>query len=91
MAAEQCQQMGQVMGGMMSGMMGNAVDGGMMWGGFGWFGLIALAVILVVGVALAFAFMRRPVGDEPREILRRRFARGELSSEEFTAAQKALG
>jgi len=91
MTTEQCQQMGQMMGGMMSGMMGNLMDGGMGWGGFPWFGLIVLGVILVVGIALAFAIMRRPTSDDAQEILRRRFARGELSAEEFAAAQKALG
>lgn len=91
MTPENCEQMGQMMGGMMSGMMGNAMGGGMAWGGFPWFGLLVLGVILVLGVVLAFAIMRRPTSDDPHEILRRRFARGELSAEEFAAGQKALG
>ena len=66
-----------------------------MMGGFGggapWFGLLTLAVILVVGLAIAFAVSRpRSTGDEPIEIVRRRYARGELSAEEFEAARKAL-
>ena len=61
-----------------------------MWGGVPWFGLIALGVLLVVGLAVALAITRRPTGDS-REILRRRFARGELSAAEFADALKALG
>jgi putative membrane protein len=85
--------MGQMMGGMMGQMMG----GGMMgagWGGVLGFGLLALAVIVAVGLALAFVVARRPAGpsaEDPREILRRRFARGELSADEFAAAMKTLG
>jgi putative membrane protein len=80
------------MGEMMSGMMGQ-MGGNMMWGG-GWFGLIFLAVLLVVGLAVAFAIARRPSapsGDDAHEILRRRFARGEMTAEEFEAARKTLG
>ncbi|MGH2462473.1 MAG: SHOCT domain-containing protein [Candidatus Limnocylindria bacterium] len=79
--------MGEMMGGMM-GLMG----GNMMWGGQ-WFGLLALAVILVVVLAVAFAIARRPSapsGDDAHEILRRRFARGEVSAEEFESARKML-
>jgi putative membrane protein len=75
-----------------SGMMGQ-MGGNMMWGG-GWFGLIFLAVLLVVGLAVAFAIARRPSapsGDDAHEILRRRFARGEMTAEEFEAARKTLG
>jgi putative membrane protein len=80
------------MGEMMSGMMGQ-MGGNMMWGG-GWFGLIFLAVMLVVGLAVAFAIARRPTapsGDDAHEMLRRRFARGEMTAEEFEAARKTLG
>jgi putative membrane protein len=83
-----CEQMGEMMSGMMGQMGGN-----MMWGG-GWFGLIFLAVILVVGLAVAFAIARRPAapsGDDAHEILRRRFARGEITAEEFEAAKKTIG
>lgn len=100
MTGQSCEQMGQMMGAMMGEMMngmgggvqmGDGFGGTMMWGGVPWFGLIVLGVILVVGVALALAIMRRPAGDDPREILRRRFAQGELSAEDFAAALKALG
>ena len=92
MTSESCQAMGEMMGGMMSQMMAGGMSGsGMMWGGVPWFGLIALGVILVVGLAVALAITRRPTGDDSREILRRRFARGELSAAEFADALKALG
>jgi len=84
-----CEQMGEMMSGMMGQMGGN-----MMWGGGLWFGLIFLAVLLVVGLAVAFAVVRRPTapsGDDAHEILRRRFARGEMTAEEFEAARKTLG
>jgi uncharacterized membrane protein len=66
-----------------------------MMGGFGngnpWFGLLTLATFVVVGLAIAYALSRpRSGGDEPLEIVRRRYARGELSADEFEAAQKAL-
>jgi putative membrane protein len=85
------------MGEMMGGMMGEMMGGGMMgagWGGMPWFGLLALALIVAVGVALALVIVRRPAAlsaEDPREILRRRFARGELSADEFAAAIKTLG
>lgn len=99
MTDESCAEMGQMMGAMMgemmngtgTGPMGDGFGGAMMWGGVPWFGLIVLGVILVVGVALALAIVRRPAVDEPREILRRRFAQGELSADDFAAAMKALG
>lgn len=84
-----CEQIGEMMAGMMGQMGGN-----MMWGGGPWFGLLVLAVILVVGVAVAFAIARRPTvpsADDAMEILRRRFARGDITVEEFEAARKMLG
>lgn len=85
MTPETCVAMGQMMGGMMG--------AGGMWEGTLWSGLLALGVILLVGLAIAYAIARRPIvstGEDPRDILRRRFARGELSAEEFAAAKKVL-
>ena len=87
------------MGEMMGGMMGQIVNGGMMgggwtWGGMLWFGLLALALIVAIGLAMGVLVSRRstgPAADDPREIVRRRFARGELKTEEFAEAMKTLG
>ena len=81
-----CEQMGEMMSGMM-GQMGNMMGGGM------WFGLLALLAIAIVGLAVAVAIARRPAataGEDPNEILRRRFARGELSAEEYATARETL-
>lgn len=94
MTAQECASMGDVMGGMMGQMMsGGMMSQGMAWGG-SWFALIVLGLIVLIGTAIAFAVVRRPTGsagEDPREILRRRFARGELSAEDFAAAHKILG
>lgn len=94
MTDETCAEMGEMMGAMMNGMsggqMGDGFGGTMMWGGVPWFGLIVLGMILAVGVVLTFATIRRPAGDDPREILRRRFAQGELGAEDFAAALRTL-
>lgn len=72
-----------------AGWMGGMMGGG--WGGASWFGLLMLATILVVGLALAFSLSRRrPTGEEPMDILRRRYALGELTAEQFEAARKVL-
>lgn len=86
------------MGEMMGGVMGQMMSGGMMgttWTGAGmlWFGLLAVVLIAAVGLAVGLLASRRPTGptgEDPREILRRRFARGELSAGEFAAAMKTL-
>lgn len=95
MTPEECGAMGQMMGGMM----GQMMAGGMMapgpgWGGLSWFGLLAVGAIVLGGLAIAYAIARRPtasIGEDPNEILRRRFARGELSAEDLAAARKVLG
>lgn len=71
MSSESCQAMtSEMVGGMMNQMMAGGMSGsGMMPGGIPWFGLIALSVILVVGLAVALAITRRRIGDESREIL----------------------
>lgn len=91
MTPEQCASMGEVMGGMMGQMMGSGMMGG--WGGVAWFGVLLL-LIVAVGIVLAVVLIRRPAGaptDDAREILRRRFASGEISADEFASAMKTLG
>lgn len=93
MTPEQCASMGELMGGMMGQMMGGGMMGGWGWGGVAWFGLL-LVVIVAVGIGLAVVLTRRsagPAADDPREILRRRFARGEIGADEFASDMKTLG
>ena len=51
-----------------------------------WGGLIALGVWAVRALTTS-----RAGGDAPIEVLRRRFAAGEISQEEFEKTRKALG
>lgn len=90
MTNESCEGMGEVMAGMM-GQMTSGMNGGMMAGAIPWFALAILAVVLVVGLALALAVAKGRRGDDPREILRYRFARGEMSADEFVEARTTLG
>jgi putative membrane protein len=74
-----------------------------MHGGFGlpfwWLGaglrLLFLGAIVVGGIYLARSFARRGWGRPPeesaREILEKRYARGEISKEEFEEMRRNLG
>ena len=74
-----------------------------MWGGgwHGWFiGPIMMMLFLVIAVALVVFFMRRadsgpttrdPSQNSPLDILKERFARGEIDKTEFEERQKVLG
>jgi putative membrane protein len=76
---------------------------GMMgWGyGMGWFGMIFMAIFwiaLIIGVIflirwvwLSTAKGRTSVEESPLEILKRRYARGEINKEEFEQKRKDLG
>lgn len=91
MTQEQCTAMGEMMGGMMSQMAGGGMMGG--WGGVVWFGLLLVAIV-GVAIVLAAVLLRRPTGtatEDPREIVRRRFAHGEIGADELAAAMKTLG
>ena len=68
-----------------------------MMAGLGWFGMIVMAlfwvgVVLLVVWGLSNAFTTRPPRIEPgaEEILKQRFARGEISREELVQAREAL-
>jgi putative membrane protein len=53
-----------------------------------------LQTLLVVGAAVAVVVIlsrNRPSGESPLEILRRRYAAGEISKEEFESARRTLG
>ena len=89
----------------MGGMMGGFGPGGMMgasgWGGFG--GLITMVVFLALLGGGLYVLIRAIVGpggtgslqgqgpESPVEILKRRYARGEINREEFEQAKKDLG
>mgnify|MGYP000533557741 CR=1 FL=1 len=86
-----CEQVGEVMGGMM-GQMG-PFGGSMMWGWGAWIAIIGLAVMVAIGVAIVVAIGRRQSpapADDAHEILRRRFARGEITADEFDTARTRL-
>ena len=80
------------------GMMGPGMMGGYgMMGGLGWLGLLTMAlfwigVIALVVCGLGSLFSARQPINEPDalEILRRRYARGEISHEEFVQARSTL-
>ena len=80
------------------GMMGPGTMGGYgMMGGFGWLGMLTMllfwiGVIALVVWGLSNLFPARQTAVEPDalEILKRRYARGEISHEEFVQARDAL-
>jgi putative membrane protein len=78
---------------------------GMMgWGyGMGWFGMIFMALLwiaLIVGIICLIRWLFVSTGakghgvtleDSPLEILKRRYARGEINKEQFEQKKKDLG
>jgi putative membrane protein len=70
-------------------------------GGIGWGWIVGLALLIAAVVLLIWAVtsMRRPAGSskdathgtEPLNILRERFARGEITKEQFEEAKRTLG
>lgn len=91
-------------GGTGGGMMGGGGYGGGMMGGGGWglfgggmglWGVLWMGVLLAVALYVAYALLERasgPGGEErrPRSVLRERYARGELSDEEFERRRDQL-
>jgi putative membrane protein len=80
------------------GMMGPGMMGGYgMMGGFSWLGMLTMllfwiGLIALIVWALINLFPARQATVEPdaEEILKRRYARGEISQEEFVQAREAL-
>jgi len=62
---------------------------GMTIGGWIWMAVWVLALVVMVWL-LVSAGNRQEKGDDPIEILRGRFARGEMSEEEFRHARDIL-
>jgi putative membrane protein len=80
---------------------GGSAYGGMMgpgmMGGFGWLGMLTMLLFWIGVIALvvwAFSNLvparQAPVEPDAVEILKRRFARGEINREEFVQARDAL-
>jgi len=68
-----------------------------MMAGMGWLGLLLLAlfwvgvILLVVwGLSNAFPRQRQAVEPDAEEILKRRYAKGEISREEYVQASETL-
>jgi putative membrane protein len=100
---EQCTQMMntmQGMGGMMGGgMMGGGMMGGMTsgawwaspWYWLGWVFVLAVLVILVALVwALRYASRSNSRAEKPIDLLKRRYARGEIDGEKFELMKRQL-
>ena len=68
----------------------------MMFGWHGWWGVVGMTafwVLVIALVVLAFRGLSRPSSKETRtleEILAERFARGEISEEEYEARRRTL-
>jgi putative membrane protein len=65
--------------------------------GLGWLGMLVMAlfwigviVLIVWGLAHVFSTRQPSVEPDAAEILKRRYARGEISREEFVQAREAL-
>lgn len=75
-------------------MMWNDGYGMMGWGYGGWFmGIIFLIVIAAIGLAILFVlknYRGGPAGETPLEILKKRYAKGEISKEDFERMKKDL-
>jgi putative membrane protein len=66
-------------------------------GGMGWLGMVMMALLwigvlllIVWGLSSMFPTRRQNVEPDAEEILKQRFARGEISREEFVQARDAL-
>jgi hypothetical protein len=68
----------------------SAVMTGWSMGTEAWIWMAVWAVVMVLVVCLLVREPRRGIHDEPSAILRDRFARGEISEEEFRRATAAL-
>jgi len=97
---EQCTQMMnmmQGMGGMMGGgMMVNGVTSGAAWWASPWYWLGWVVVLAVLVILFAFVWAIRhasrsaPRAEVPLDILKRRYARGEVSAEQFETMKRQL-
>ena len=70
----------------------------MMWGAWGFgmmFMMVLFWVLVIIGIVLAIRWLTSQRSEKPSdsavEILRQRYARGEINKEEFEAKKKDLG
>lgn len=86
-------------GGMMSGGYGGGMMGGGGWGlfggGMGLWGVLWMLLLLAVPLYVLYALLERSSGSggkerRPRSVLRERYARGELSDEEYERRRDQL-
>lgn len=81
---------GMMDGGMMNCMMGFGMMGGMMALGL----LLLIGIIAAVVLAIVWLVRRTgessPPAESPQEILKRRYARGEIDSEQYEAIKRQL-
>ncbi len=67
-------------------------DWGVALGGWIWMGVWVVALLIMVWLLVSNGRgSDRERGEEPLEILRRRYANGEVSEEEFRNARELLG
>jgi len=73
-------------------MMGYGDFGGM--GGFGWLWMVVIGVVVIAlvlwGASSVFGFRGKAPEPTPLDVLRRRFAAGEITAAEFEQAKSAL-
>ena len=67
------------------------------WPMMGWFGGVCMVVVVVAVAGIAFLVMRasrtaeqRPTAESPGDVLRRRYAAGELSQQDFERMRQAI-
>jgi putative membrane protein len=78
------------------GQMGYGYGGNMMYGFGGW--ILLIVIIALAGAVIYYLVMQtrnaprpgKPVGETALDILKKRFARGEISREEFQSMKKDL-
>ena len=58
---------------------------GMMGYGWGWIMMIGILIIVVLGILALFRFLQHSIGPSSRaiDILKEKYARGEISNEEY--------